>query len=52
MRKGAVGLFLKGSNAAAELEEAARQWRFDARLMESRSDPSGRIVRLEKLSRV
>jgi 16S rRNA (guanine527-N7)-methyltransferase len=52
MRKGAVGLFLKGGNAATELEEAARQWRFDARLMESRSDPSGRIVRLEKLSRV
>lgn len=52
MRKGAVGLFLKGSNAAAELEEAARQWRFEARLLASRSDPSGRIVRLEKLSRV
>lgn len=52
MRKGAIGLFLKGGNAATELEEAARQWRFEARLMDSRSDPSGRIVRLEKLSRV
>ena len=51
MRSGARGLFLKGRSAEAELAEARRDWRVEATLIPSRSDPSGRIVRVERLSR-
>lgn len=50
MRGGARGLFLKGRAAEAELAEARRAWRVDARLVQSRSDPSGRIVVVESLA--
>ncbi len=51
MRGGAVGLFLKGESVAAELAEARRQWRFDADVLPSISDPRGRIVRIRRLAR-
>ena len=51
MRGGARGLFLKGRGAEAEVAEARRTWRLDAHFVESRSDPSGRIVVVETLSR-
>ncbi len=51
MRGGARGLFLKGRSAEAELEAARREWRVEASLAPSRSDPSGRIVVVERLSR-
>lgn len=41
-----VGLFLKGQDVAAELEEATRYWKFKADIVPSRSDPRGRIVRV------
>lgn len=46
-----IGLFLKGTSAEEELTEARQMWDFDAELLPSRSDPSGRIVRIERLRR-
>ena len=51
-RQGAVGIFLKGKDAEAEIVDARTQWRFRASLIPSRSDPSGNIVKVEGLSRV
>jgi 16S rRNA (guanine527-N7)-methyltransferase len=50
-RAGAHGLFLKGRDVESELTEARRNWKFQAELLSSQSDPSGRIVRIERLSR-
>jgi 16S rRNA (guanine527-N7)-methyltransferase len=50
-KAGARGVFLKGRDVEAELTEARRSWRFEAELLPSRSDPSGRILRIERLSR-
>jgi 16S rRNA (guanine527-N7)-methyltransferase len=47
----AEGLFLKGENVLAELDEARRAWTFDADLLPSFSNPNGRIVRLRRLAR-
>lgn len=47
----ARGVFLKGKDVERELTEARRTWRFDAELIPSLSDPSGRIVRIERLAR-
>ena len=49
-RAGARGLFLKGRGVEEELTEARRSWIFEANLLPSRSDPSGRIVRIERLA--
>jgi 16S rRNA (guanine527-N7)-methyltransferase len=45
--RGAVGLFLKGEDAAAELAEASKRWALKADILPSLSDPRGRIVRVE-----
>lgn len=45
-----VGLFLKGRDVAAELEEAARSWAFQSELLQSVTDREGRVVRLAALS--
>jgi len=47
-----VGLFLKGANADLELTEARRLWDFHVERQASRSDPSGQILRIERLRRV
>lgn len=47
---GTKGLFLKGREVESELTEARRSWTFHAELIPSRSDPSGRIVRIERLA--
>ncbi len=47
-----IGLFLKGRGVENELTEAARMWDFKAERMPSLSDPSGQIVRIERLRRV
>lgn len=52
MRKDVRGLFLKGRDVETELAEAWRTWSFQGELMPSRSDPSGRIVSVERLARV
>ncbi len=51
LRGRAVGLFLKGRGAAAEVEAARARWRFRAELIPSLSDAHGRIVRVEGLAR-
>lgn len=52
LRRGARGLFLKGQAAEAELVEAkAAGWRLDASLIESLSDPDGRIVDIRSAKR-
>jgi 16S rRNA (guanine527-N7)-methyltransferase len=52
LRKGATGLFLKGQDVEAELAEATKSWGFQAELLPSSSDPSGRILRVKGLRRV
>lgn len=52
LKKGAIGVFPKGRDAAAELTEAQRGWRFDHDLIASRTDSDARIVLVTNLSRV
>lgn len=52
LKRGAVALFLKGQDVVSELTDAAKYWKFDAKLLPSSSDPSGRLVELKGLSRV
>ena len=49
--KGAVGLFLKSEGVEAEIAEARLAWRFTCNVSPSRSDPRGRILKLEGLAR-
>lgn len=51
LQRGATGLFLKGQDVASELEEATRNWQFEAEVTPSLSDARGRIVRVKGLSR-
>ncbi|WP_041373733.1 16S rRNA (guanine(527)-N(7))-methyltransferase RsmG [Phenylobacterium zucineum] len=51
LKGGAVGLFLKGQDVAAELAEAARSWDFQADVIPSQSDERGRIVRVTRLGK-
>ena len=51
LRRGATGLFLKGQDVVSELEDATTSWKFSSRLIESLSDPRGRIVEVKGLSR-
>jgi 16S rRNA (guanine527-N7)-methyltransferase len=44
LKRGAVGLFPKGQQAAAELTEAAKCWRIQETLAVSRTDPKARII--------
>jgi 16S rRNA (guanine527-N7)-methyltransferase len=52
LRRGAIGLFMKGQDVVAELESATKSWRFEAELIDSRSHTDGRIVRMRKLKHV
>jgi len=52
LRQGATGLFLKGRDAPAEIEDARRRWRFSATLTPSLSALDGNVVKIERLSRV
>lgn len=51
LRAGAKGLFLKGGKVEEEIAEARKSWRFEVALTPSLSDPSGRIVQIERLAR-
>ncbi|MFL5298203.1 MAG: 16S rRNA (guanine(527)-N(7))-methyltransferase RsmG [Phenylobacterium sp.] len=51
LKRGALGLFLKGQDVAPDLEEATRYWEFEADIVPSLSDPRGRIVRVRRLGR-
>ena len=52
LQSGALGLFLKGEKADAELIEARRQWHFEAELAVSQSDARGRILSIRRARRV
>ena len=52
LKRGAVGLFLKGQDVASELTEATRYWKFDVNLTPSLSSSEGQVVRVKGLSRV
>lgn len=51
LQAGALGLFLKGQDVAAELEDATKYWDFEADTVPSQSDDRGRIVRVRRLGR-
>lgn len=52
LKRGARGLFLKGQAAEAELAEArAAGWKLEASLIQSLSDPDGRIVDIRSAKR-
>ncbi len=44
---GAQGLFLKGQDIEAELTEASKYWKMKYSVLESRSSPGGRILRVD-----
>jgi 16S rRNA (guanine527-N7)-methyltransferase len=46
LKRGALGLFPKGQDVAAELTQASKSWTIDADLIPSRTDPRSRIVRV------
>jgi 16S rRNA (guanine527-N7)-methyltransferase len=50
--KGAVGLFPKGQDVAAELTEAAKYWRLQASLVPSVTNPASAIVVVRGLQRL
>jgi 16S rRNA (guanine527-N7)-methyltransferase len=50
--RGATGLFLKGQDVEVELKDAAKYWKFHAKLMPSLSSEQGRIVQLKRVSHV
>jgi 16S rRNA (guanine527-N7)-methyltransferase len=51
-RDGAEGWFLKGETVETELEAAKKDWRFEAEIYPSLSDPRGRVVHIRRLKRV
>lgn len=51
LHRGATALFLKGQDVAAEMEDAATSWDFEADVLPSLSDARGRIVRVRRLGR-
>jgi 16S rRNA (guanine527-N7)-methyltransferase len=51
LKTGAVGLFPKGQDVEAELTTASKSWKIDAELVPSKTDPSGRIVRVRHLTK-
>lgn len=44
LTSGTLGLFPKGQDVEAELTEASKYWRFDADIVPSRTDATGRII--------
>ena len=50
--QGAIGLFPKGQDVAAELTEAAKCWRIEAERAPSRTSPEGCIVVVRTLDRL
>jgi 16S rRNA (guanine527-N7)-methyltransferase len=50
--RGAVGLFPKGQDVAAELTEASKYWRIETETVPSRTSPDGRIVVVRRLERL
>jgi len=51
MAKGVIGLFPKGRTAETEIADARQAWRFTCNVIPSLSDPEGRVLKVEGLSR-
>jgi 16S rRNA (guanine527-N7)-methyltransferase len=51
LKKGAVGLFPKGQDVAAELTQASKSWNIEYELIPSITDPNGRIVRVQRAAK-
>jgi 16S rRNA (guanine527-N7)-methyltransferase len=51
MKKGTLGLFLKGAGVDTEVMEARKLWRFACTITDSLSDPRGRILAVTELAR-
>jgi 16S rRNA (guanine527-N7)-methyltransferase len=49
LKRGALGLFLKGQDVGSELTEAAKCWNIGCQLVPSRTDERGRIIVIESL---
>jgi 16S rRNA (guanine527-N7)-methyltransferase len=52
LKRGAVGLFPKGQDVAGELTEASKCWNIEAELIDSRTDPRARIVRVSRAKKL
>lgn len=52
LKRGAVGLFLKGQDVVSELTEATKSWKFEAQTLPSLSNPQGHLLQVKGLSRV
>lgn len=51
LKTGAVGLFPKGQDVAAELTQASKSWSIEAELIPSKTDPRGRIVLVRRVAK-
>jgi 16S rRNA (guanine527-N7)-methyltransferase len=51
LRTGALGLFPKGQDVAAELTKASKSWNIESSLVPSQTNPGSRIVAVTKLRR-
>lgn len=51
IRERTVGLFLKGQDVDRELTEAAKSWNIRSKVAQSLSDPSGKILLVEALTK-
>ena len=49
LKSGTIGLFPKGKDAAVELTQAEKLWRFKAEILASRTDSEARILRIASL---
>lgn len=52
LAQGALGLFPKGQDVDKELTEASKSWIVEASVIESRTDPSGRILIVRSARRI
>jgi 16S rRNA (guanine527-N7)-methyltransferase len=52
LKKGTIGLFPKGQDAAAELTAASKSWIMDAQLVPSVTDPQARIVVVRRATKL
>jgi 16S rRNA (guanine527-N7)-methyltransferase len=52
LKRGALGVFPKGQDVAAELTQASKSWSIEAELIPSKTDPRGRIVLVRRASKI
>jgi 16S rRNA (guanine527-N7)-methyltransferase len=52
LKTGTTGLFPKGRDAAAELTEAEKSWRFNVEILPSQTDSEARIFRITHLTSI